>query len=191
MIFHPGLSLIILVYGMNNHGTMIKAIFIGFFGEWSHLLHDLRWIILLAILLILTDLWFGVRDNVYVKGEEFRFSRCGRRTFNKTIDYICYVLLGATLGKAIAEPYGVDPIITAITIMIFCYGFELDSIYGHICSIHGVHPPFSLWEFLLLLITLRWKTLVSGLIDLKDQFNQAKIMGTSKKKRYYKKHTKQ
>ena len=42
---------------------------------------------------------------------EIRKSRAGRRTLNKIVDYICYVLLGAVLGKAIGEPYGMNPIV--------------------------------------------------------------------------------
>ena len=44
--------------------------------------------------------------------------------------------MGAVLGKAIGEPYGLDPLVVSITVLVVCYGFEVDSIYGHIYYSH-------------------------------------------------------
>ena len=114
--------------GEINTNVAVKTTVIGFLAEWQGLLYSMRWMIALAIILILTDLWFGVRASKY-RGEKIRKSRAGRRTFNKTVDYLCYLFIGVTIGKAIAEPYGVDPIVTAITAMVLCYGFEIKPQY--------------------------------------------------------------
>ena len=114
---------------------------VGILGECTQILYDLRWMIILAIILILSDLWFGLSASRLQK-IEIRKSRAGRRTLNKIVDYICYVLLGAVLGKAIGEPYGMNPIVVSITAMVICYCFEIDSIYGHICEIHGIKKRY-------------------------------------------------
>ena len=87
--------------------SLFKTFTVGIVGECTQILYDLRWMIVLAIILILSDLWFGLSAS-RLHNIEIRKSRAGRRTLNKIVDYICYVLLGAVLGKAIGEPYGID-----------------------------------------------------------------------------------
>lgn len=152
---------------------LFKISMIGLFGECTQIIYDLRWMILLAIILILSDLWFGISAS-RVQGIVIRKSRAGRRTLNKLVDYICYILLGAVIGKAIGEPYGVDPIGVSITIMILCYCFEIDSIYGHICEIHGIKKRYSIWRILFKLLTLKFKDVGEAFKDMSEQKNQFK-----------------
>lgn len=153
--------------------SLFKTSMIGLFGECTQILYDLRWMILLAIILILSDLWFGISAS-RVQGIAIRKSRAGRRTLNKLVDYICYILLGAVIGKAIGEPYGVDPIVVSITVMILCYCFEIDSIYGHICEIHGIKKRYSIWRILFKLLTLKFKDVGEAFKDMSEQKNQFK-----------------
>lgn len=153
--------------------SLFKTSMIGLFGECTQILYDLRWMILLAIILILSDLWFGISAS-RVQGIAIRKSRAGRRTLNKLVDYICYILLGAVMGKAIGEPYGVDPIVVSITVMILCYCFEIDSIYGHICEIHGIKKRYSIWRILFKLLTLKFKEVGEAFKDMSEQKNQFK-----------------
>ena len=153
--------------------SLFKAFTVGILGECTRILYGLRWMIVLAIILILSDLWFGISAS-RVKGIEIRKSRAGRRTLNKVVDYICYVLLGAVLGKAIGEPYGMDPIIVSITVMILCYYFEVDSIYGHICEIHGIKKKYSIWKILFKLLTFKFKDLGEAFKDMAEQKNNFK-----------------
>lgn len=153
--------------------SLFKTSMIGLFGECTQILYDLRWMILLAIILILSDLWFGLSAS-RVQGIAIRKSRAGRRTLNKLVDYICYILLGAVMGKAIGEPYGVDPIVVSITVMILCYCFEIDSIYGHICEIHGIKKRYSIWRILFKLLTLKFKDVGEAFKDMSEQKNQFK-----------------
>ncbi len=153
--------------------SLFKTSMIGLFGECTQILYDLRWMILLAIILILSDLWFGISAS-RVQGIAIRKSRAGRRTLNKLVDYICYILLGAVIGKAIGEPYGVDPIVVSITVMILCYCFEVDSIYGHICEIHGIKKRYSIWRILFKLLTLKFKDVGEAFKDMSEQKNQFK-----------------
>lgn len=153
--------------------SLFKAFTVGILGECTQILYDLRWMIVLAIILILSDLWFGVSAS-RIQGIEIRKSRAGRRTLNKLVDYICYILLGAVIGKAIGEPYGVDPIEVSITIIILCYCFEIDSIYGHICEIHGIKKKYSIWKILFKLLTFKFKDLGEAFKDMAEQKNNFK-----------------
>lgn len=153
--------------------SLFKTSMVGLFGECTQILYDLRWMILLAVILILSDLWFGISAS-RVQGIAIRKSRAGRRTLNKLVDYLCYILLGAVIGKAIGEPYGVDPMVVSITVMILCYCFEIDSIYGHICEIHGIKKRYSIWRILFKLLTLKFKDVGEAFKDMSEQKNQFK-----------------
>lgn len=153
--------------------TLFKTSMIGLFGECIQIIYDLRWMILLAIILILSDLWFGISAS-RVQNIVIRKSMAGRRTLNKLVDYICYILLGAVLGKAIGEPYGMNPIVVSITVMVICYCFEVDSIYGHICEIHGIKKRYSIWRILFKLLTLKFKDVGEAFKDMSEQKNQFK-----------------
>lgn len=153
--------------------SLFKTFTVGLLGECTQILYDLRWMILLAIILILSDLWFGISVS-RVHSIEIRKSRAGRRTLNKLVDYICYILLGTVLGKALGEPYGIDPIVVSITVMVLCYCFEIDSIYGHICEIHGIKKRYSVWKILFKLITFKFKDLGEAFKDMAEQKNNSK-----------------
>lgn len=153
--------------------SLFKTFTVGLLGECTQILYNLRWMILLAIILILSDLWFGISVS-RVHSIEIRKSRAGRRTLNKLVDYICYILLGAVLGKALGEPYGIDPIVVSITVMVLCYCFEIDSIYGHICEIHGIKKRYSVWKILFKLITFKFKDLGEAFKDMAEQKNNSK-----------------
>lgn len=152
---------------------LFKTFTVGIFGECTQILYDLRWMILLAIILILSDLWFGISAS-RVQGIAIRKSRAGRRTLNKLVDYICYILLGAVMGKAIGEPYGVDPMVVSITVMVLCYCFEIDSIYGHICEIHGIKKQYSIWKIIFKLFTFKFSELGEAFRDMAEQKNNFK-----------------
>lgn len=152
----------------NSFNTLFKTGIIGFTSECYAIIFDLRWMILLAFVLILSDFWFGISVS-RMQGIEVRKSKAGRRTLNKVIDYLCYVLLGAVIGKAIGDPYGLNPITVSITIMILCYCFEIDSIYNHICELHGVKKRYSIWTILWKFITFKFKDVGEAFQDMRNQ----------------------
>lgn len=127
-------------------------------AEVGEVLYDLRWFILTAFALIMADLWFGI--NVSRKrGIEIRRSSAGRRTLNKFIDYILYIVLGTTLSMAVAPAWDLNPLHVASAILILCYAFEMDSIYSHICYLHGAKKKVSIFKIIWYIITLRFKDL--------------------------------
>ena len=75
----------------------------------------------------------------------------------------------AVLGKAIGEPYGLDPLVVSITVLVVCYGFEVDSIYGHICTLHGVEKRYSIWKILWSIVTLKFNNLSEAFKDMSEQ----------------------
>lgn len=152
----------------NSFNTLFKTGIIGFTVECYAIVFDLRWMILLAFVLIIADFWFGISASK-LQGIEIRKSRAGRRTLNKVIDYLCYIVLGAVIGKAIGEPYGLNPITVSITIMILCYCFEIDSIYNHICVLHGVQKRYSIWSIIWKLITFKFKDVGEAFQDMRNQ----------------------
>lgn len=133
--------------------TTGKAIVVGTMGgEALSALYDLRWMLVLIVVLILADFWFGVSESLR-KREHFRFSRAGRRTCNKGVDYLTYLMLGSVLGLAIFEPLGwATHTTTAAVGLGFGCVWEMDSIVGHVCALHGIKNRFSVKRFIIALL---------------------------------------
>lgn len=130
---------------LGNKGVVWAA----FGGEMVAVAFELRYMIIFSIMLIFADLWWGHSDMMKryaiaekandIRGmEKYKWhkSRALRRTANKFVDYLTYLILGAFLGLAITEPMGgCGHIITAaIGLGIGCLA-ELASIIGHYCYI--------------------------------------------------------
>ena len=130
-----------------------KAVVLGTMGgEALSALFDLRWMLVLIVVLIVADFWFGVSESLH-KHEHFRFSRAGRRTCNKVVDYITYLILGSVLGLAIFEPLGWATHTTTAAIGLgFGCVWEVDSIVGHVCELHGVKNKFSVKRLIIAII---------------------------------------
>lgn len=125
-----------------------RAIGIGLMaGEIEQLIFDLRWLIALSFALIIADFWLGISESK-AKKKEIRKSKAFRRTFNKLVDYICYLMVAGLLGKAIGEPMGMNAIRVASVVMLITCAWELDSIYGHICVLNGAEKDFSVRKFI-------------------------------------------
>ncbi len=106
-------------------------------GEAVSTLYDLRWMIVFIFVLIASDFWFGISET-RMKKQTFKLSRAGRRTCNKLIDYITYLILGAILGRAIFEPLNLaSHTTTAAAGLSMACVWEIDSIINHILAIHG------------------------------------------------------
>lgn len=141
--------------------TTTKAVAWGVMGsEALTVLYDLRWMLVLIVVLVVADFWFGVSESLK-KNKEFRFSRAGRRTCNKVIDYFTYLLIGAVLGLALFEPLELcdHTVSAAIGLGLGCL-WEIDSIIGHVCALHGMSNPFSVKKILIAILKKK--------LDLKD-----------------------
>ena len=129
----------------NTVGT--KVVMWGTVGtELMSVVYELRWMVLLSVVLILADLWWGrsaarkhyaeaVRSGNQTLQETFRWhkSRAVRRTCNKVVDYLTYLIVGALLGLAIFEPMEVCSHVWTAAIGLLTGGCcEVASIVGHI-----------------------------------------------------------
>jgi len=120
-----------------------------FGGEMVAVGFELRYMILLSIILILSDFWWGhsetmkryhiaekANDTRGMEKYKWHKSKAIRRTSAKLVDYITYMLIGAFFGLAIIEPMGGwgHVITAAIGLGIGCLA-ELASIIGHYCYV--------------------------------------------------------
>ena len=87
-------------------------------------LHQLRYFFLLFPILLIADLHFGVKA-AKKRGERVKRSRAVKRTLNKFVDYICWLLLAGALGLAFGEPFNF-PILPTI-IMAIVISIEIES----------------------------------------------------------------
>lgn len=154
---------------MNTPFSIVfKSTMVSFLAEWYGFLWNLRWMIVFGILLIIVDFWFGISESKY-KRRKIIWSEARSKTLIKGVDYLCYITIGIALGKAIAQPYGLDPLVVATTLLFVCYMFELNSIYRHICVIHDVTPRYDLWDFLLMIVTFKFKKFGIEFFGVLDQ----------------------
>ena len=131
----------------------------SFIGEIKDVVFQLRWMILFIIAMIIADFVLGIIDSVVRRGEDFRFSRAGRRTMCKFIEYNSYLVLGFMFGIAILQPVGV----CSYTVSTMCglglaLIFEFDSIVEHICNIHGIKNKISIKRILVGYIKKKYST---------------------------------
>ncbi len=132
----------------NTVGT--KPVLWGTIGsELIAVVYDLRYMIMLAIVLILSDLWWGHSESMKRYGEakkignatlmeKFRWhkSKAVRRSTNKVVDYMTYLVLGALFGLGITEPMGIcSHVWTAAIGLGIGGGCEIASIIGHVAYV--------------------------------------------------------
>lgn len=116
-----------------------------FYTELLQVLFDLRWAVLFIIVMVFTDFWSGLTASVKVRKEDFRLSRALRRTICKFLEYVNFIIFGLLLAKATLEPFGIGSDTTGGAIgAAAALLIEFDSIYGHVCDIHGIKKRFSL-----------------------------------------------
>ena len=169
MVFVFGFLLfLVFLFSMENKFLSV-FMFSTMTAEAMQVIHDLRWMLMFVVVLILVDFWFGVNASLKRK-EKFRFSRAGRRTCNKFVDYVAYLLLGAIFGIAIFEPLGIATHTTtsAYALGLSCL-WELDSIIDHMCELHGVKKRISLKRILIRLITKKDKELYDCITEEVDK----------------------
>ena len=127
-----------------------KAIMWGSIGsELIAVVYDLRYMVICSVVLIVADLWWGYSESQLRKEmakemgnatleEKFKWhkSRALRRTTNKIVDYLTYLVVGAFIGLAITEPMDICTHIwtAAIGLGIGC-ACEIASIIGHIAFV--------------------------------------------------------
>ena len=86
--------------------------------------YSLRYFFLLLPILLAADLLFGIKAAV-VRKERIKRSRAVKRTLNKFVDYVCWLLLAGALGLVFGEPFHIP--ILPIIVMAIVVSIELES----------------------------------------------------------------
>lgn len=138
----------------NIHGsTVTRAVLTALFStELVECFGEMRWMLLAIAACVVADFRYGrgeskaryklaqeKGDAVLMEHFKWRTSRAKRRTINKTIDYIIWMLVGMILGKGLLDPIGVSHIWgmwAAAAIACVC---EIQSIGGHFLYLRGVN----------------------------------------------------
>lgn len=131
----------------------------SFICEIKQVVFELRWMLAFIVAMIIADFVLGIIDSVVKRGEEFRFSRAGRRTMCKFIEYNSYLVIGFMLGIAILQPVGIcSYTVSAMCGLGLAFVFEFDSIMDHICIIHGIKNRISIKRILVGYIKKKYNT---------------------------------
>lgn len=100
----------------------------GVIAIMTDFFEPLKWVMLLAVIIVFVDLRFGIRA-AKIRGETIRTSRAIRRTINKIVDYACWILLAGVLGEAFGEPFGI-PMLPLIVLLVI-FGCEVNSCFAN------------------------------------------------------------
>lgn len=108
---------------------------------YSHL----AWWLLLAAVLVLTDLRFGIMA-ARKRGETIRCSRAWRRTINKMIDYLCWVTVVEVLSRTFGMTLGAP--IVGMCALFVVYGIEISSCFNNYFEYKGIQKKFNFWKLI-------------------------------------------
>lgn len=122
-------------------------------NEYLAMIFNMRWVIALALILIIVDYRFGVRKSE-LQGESFRWSTAQRRSLSKLLDYFCWILVASTMALAMGEwcsvTFGctehVAKMVICIGIMFFCMRPDAESIWTNYRMCKGM-PQMSFSKF--------------------------------------------
>ena len=122
-------------------------------AEALQTMQDLRWMIVTCAFLIFLDYHFGSAESrkrhkealdegnlTLAKMYEFHWSRAVRRTFNKSVDYLTWLLAFTLIGVTICEPWGIcSHVITASFAVLLACAVEIVSAFGHFFYLRGIN----------------------------------------------------
>lgn len=103
-----------------------------------------KWLLILALVLTMADLKFGIAASKY-RGEEVKKSKAVRRTLDKISSYILWIILAYTFGQAFGLPFGIE--LLPILMLLVIYGVELESIYVNYFASKGKNVRVNILKF--------------------------------------------
>lgn len=150
---------------MKTHQEVADEYIEGFFN----FLHWADGFLLLALILIIADLYFGVKAAV-TRGDEVRRSKAVRRSMDKICAYIVWLLVAYSFGLVFGELFG---IVSLPTILIFViYVIEAESIYKNYLEWRGIKAKINLLKFF---------SSKSNIIEIEEKDNNKHPKQTTKK----------
>jgi hypothetical protein len=99
------------------------------------------WFLILAIILILGDLRFGIAA-AKKRGERIRPSRAVRRSINKLVDYICWLSIATVVGINFGTVFDI-PLLSVIIMAVVCI-IEMSSIIDNYLEYKGIKKKVNL-----------------------------------------------
>lgn len=115
----------------NIIGGFTAAVLSPFIEGWQQML----WFLVLAIVLILGDLRFGIAA-ARKRDEKIRPSRAVRRSLNKLVDYICWLSIATVVGVNFGSVFGL-PLLSVIIMAVVCI-IEMSSIIDNYLEYKGI-----------------------------------------------------
>ena len=103
------------------------------------------WFLLLAVILILGDLRFGIAA-ARKRGEHIRPSRAVRRSLNKLVDYICWLSIATVVGINFGSVFGL-PLLSVVIMVVVCV-IELSSIIDNYFEYKGIKKKINVIKLL-------------------------------------------
>ena len=128
---------------MSERNT-ISATVTVFMSGFMDFIEPLKWFLLLGLMLILADLRFGIAA-AKKRGEKIRISRAGRRSINKMVDYLCWILLAGAIGKAFGGPFDI-PVLPAVILLVVCV-LEINSVFMNYFEARGKKVKVNIFKY--------------------------------------------
>lgn len=127
-----------------NERNVINGTLASYLAWAADMVSPIRWFLLAALALVLADLKFGI-DAARYRGEVIRKSRAVRRSINKVIDYICWILVATSFGQAFGTPFGI-PVLPAVVLLVV-YGCEINSCFNNYFEAHGSRMRINIFKW--------------------------------------------
>ena len=125
----------------NIIGGFTAAVLTPFVEGWQRII----WFLILAIILILGDLRFGIAA-ARKRGEHIRPSRAVRRSLNKLVDYICWLSIATVVGINFGSVFGL-PLLSVVIMAVVCI-IELSSIVDNYLEYKGIKKKVNVIKLL-------------------------------------------
>lgn len=141
------------IEGENAIGTGVRGASMFLLGnEIVGMIFDMRWAIIVVMLLIVADFHYGwseskkrhkeaERKHNEILMDYYRWhkSRAWRRSANKLVDYIIIMFVFGAIGMAVLEPIQVSHTWGSWAGCVLACACEIASIVGHFFYLHGVN----------------------------------------------------
>lgn len=125
--------------------NLINGSLVSYLSWAADFISPIRWFLLAAFALVLADLKFGIEAARH-SGETIRKSRAIRRSANKIIDYLCWILVSTSFGEAFGTPFGI-PILPALVLLVV-YGCEINSCFNNYFEARGSKLRINIFKWL-------------------------------------------
>lgn len=127
-----------------NERNVINGTLASYLAWAADFVSPIRWFLLAALALVLADLKFGI-DAARHRGEVIRKSRAVRRSINKVIDYLCWILVATSFGQAFGTPFGI-PVLPAVVLLVV-YGCEINSCFNNYFEAHDSRMRINIFKW--------------------------------------------